>query len=97
MAYSSGLQIPYSSNPSVLYDGASGIEDERDSVAQIFQSRVEISGYRCRDDGQGDGVLQFDAATTDPCDAKASALMPIRWTCNPSKPLAFSSVFLGRI
>ena len=90
MAYSPGSQIPHLSNPSVLYDGvASGIEDERDSVAQIFQSRVEISGYRCRDDGQGDGVLQFDAATTDPCDAKASALMPIRWTCESIQATGF--------
>jgi hypothetical protein len=90
MAYSPGSQIPHLSNPSVLYDGvASGIEDERDSVAQIFQSRVEISGYRCRNDGQGDGVLQFDPATTDPCDAKATALMPIRWTCESNQATGF--------
>ena len=63
--------------------------NERDSVAQIFQSRVEISGYRCRNDGQGDGLLQFDPATTDPCDAKATALMPIRWTCESIQATGF--------
>ena len=90
MAYSPGSQIPHLSNPSVLYDGvASGIADERDSVAQIFQSRVEISGYRCREDGQGDGLLQFDPATTDPCDSNASATLPIRWTCESIQATGF--------
>ena len=90
MAYSPGSQIPHLSNPSVFYDGvASGIDGERDSVAQIFQSRVEISGYRCREDGQGDGLLQFDLATTDPCDAEASATLPIRWTCETIQATGF--------
>ena len=90
MAYSPGARIPHLSNPSVLYDGVpSGIVDERDSVAQIFHSRVEISGYRCREDGQGDGLLQFGAATTDPCDSEPSALLAIRWTCESNQASGF--------
>ena len=90
MAYSPGAQIPHLSNPSVLYDGVpTGIVDERDSVAQIFQSRVEISGYRCREDGQGDGLLQFGASTTDPCDSEPSALLAIRWTCESNQASGF--------
>lgn len=90
MAYSPGAQIPHLSNPSVLYDGvSSGIEGERDSVNQILQSRVEISGYRCREDGQGDGLLQFGSATTAPCDSEASALVAIRWTCESNQASGF--------
>lgn len=96
MAYSPGARIPYLSNPSVLYDGVpSGIEDERDSVAQIFQSRVEISSYRCREDGQGDGFLQFDPVTTDPCDSEASVNLPIRWTCETAQAAGFQFSIAG--
>ena len=90
MAYSPGSQIPHLSNPDVFYDGvASGIEGERDSVAQIFQSRVEISAYRCRGGNQGDGVLLFDPASTDPCDGESSAKLPIRWSCESVQATGF--------
>ena len=90
MAYSPGAQIPHLSNPSILYDGVpTGIEDERDCVSQIFQSRVEISGYRCREDGQGDGLLQFAPPSTDPCDSKSAATLPIQWTCETTQATGF--------
>ena len=96
MAYSPGSQLPHLSNPSVLYDGeATGIADERDSVAQIFQSRVQISGYRCQEDGLGNGLLQFDLATTTPCDTESTAILPIRWTCETAKGAGFQFTVPG--
>ena len=96
MAYSPGSQLPHLSNPLVEYDGvATGIVDERDSVAQIFESRVEISAYRCREDGLGDGLLQFDAATTAPCDNKATAALPVRWTCEAVQGAGFQFTVPG--
>ena len=96
MAYSPGSQLPHLSNPLVEYDGvATGIVDERDSVAQIFESRVEISAYRCREDGLGDGLLQFDAATTAPCDNKATAALPVRWTCETVQGAGFQFTVPG--
>ena len=96
MAYSPGSQVPHLSNPLILYDGVeTGIENERDSVAQIFQSRVEISGYRCREDGLGDGFLQFDAPVTDPCDGENNATLPIRWTCEVTQAAGFQFTIPG--